>query len=210
MSTQLTVYVNTGTLDAERGSSAVEFTEMNLTNDYMVFSAGSDTVKDGEPLPTPQQLNSAAPLITTVDVEIAHYFLADASDNELKEISLGGNQNARYVFCFSFDGATASEPVLELWDDDDLDSIDTYSLGEGDANSSFFRGIVTTDSLPGASWTGTRLAGSSDNHFLWLNNNNGELTTAKDLYCNLRATIPADFGQASAETPVIAIKYTTN
>jgi len=206
----LKIYANIGSGDLARDESGSDFTEMNLANDKLIFSAGSDTVKDGEPIPTVQQLNSAAILITTIDVEVAHFFLADFSENELKEIHLAGNQNKQYVFCAAFDAPTASEPILEIWDDQDCDSIDGYFLGESVANSSFFRGITTTDGLPGEDWTGKRLAGSSDNHFLWLNNGSGALSVAKDLYWNLRITVPASFSSAAAETPCIVIKWTEN
>jgi hypothetical protein len=206
----LKIYVNDTVDDLPRSTNPEKYVEMNLTNDKLIFSAGSDVVKDGEPIPTPQELNSAALLIITSDVEVPHFFLADFSENELKEIHNARNQNKRYVFCAAFDAATASEPILELWDDTDLDSIEDYCLGVGVANSSFFRGITTTDGLPGYPWTGKRLAGSSDDHFLWLNNSNGALSVAKDLYWNLRITIPASFGESAAETPVFAIKWTTN
>jgi hypothetical protein len=206
----LTIYVNTGTADLARDDSGSIFTQMNLTNDKLIFSAGSDVVKDGEPIPTTQQLNSAAMLITTSDVECPHFFLSDFSEDELVEIHNAGNQNKRYTFCAAFDAATASEPILEIWDDTDLDSIDNYCLGEGVASSSFFRGITTTAGLPGAGWTGKRLAGSADNHFLWLNNESGALSGAADLYFQLRITIPANFSNAAFEAPVFAIKYTSN
>ena len=210
MPTSVSVYVNNTSTDSPRGTSGITYTLLNLTNDYLIFSAGSVAVADGADIPTPAELNSAGMLITTSDVEVAHQFLLDASDNLIREIFLAGNQNKRYVYCFAFDGATASEPVLELWDDTDLDTIADNCLGEGVTNSSWFRGITTTDGLPGAGWTGKRLAGSSDNHFLWLNNEAGALSVAKDLYCNLRVTVPANFDEASAEAPVFAIKWTTN
>jgi hypothetical protein len=204
----LKLYVNVGTEDIALGETGADFVEVNLTSDKLIFSAGSDIVKDGEPIPTTQQLSSAAPLIITSDVEYAHLFLADASENLLREIHLAGNQDKRYVFCASFDDETSSEPVLELWDDEDLDAAVSYALGQGVANSSFFRGIVTTDRLPGYPWVGSRLAGSSDGHFLWLNNQNGALDTAKDLYWNLRITLPANFSYGFVEVPVMAIKWT--
>lgn len=206
----LKIHINHGTQDLPRGTSGVDWVEMSLTNDQLIFSAGSDTVADGETIPSSTDLNSAAMLIDTVDVECEHFFLADASAVELKEIFNAGNQNKRYVFCAEFDAATASEPILEVWDNEDLDSIDDYCLGAGVANDSFFRGITTTDALPGVGWTGSRLAGSSTGHFLWLNNENGALSTAKDLYWQMRITIPASFGNAAAENPVFVIKYTTN
>jgi len=206
----LKLYVNVGTDDVARDETGADFVEVNATNDRLIFSGGSDTVKDGEPIPTTQQLNSAAPLIIASDVEVEHFFLADASEVLLREIHNAGNQNKRYVFCVAFDAETASEPVLELWDDSGMDTVENYSLGEGVANSSFFRGITTTDALPGVGWVGKRLAGSSDNHFLWLNNENGALDGAKDLYFNLRITIPANFSYGFAENPVFVIKWTEN
>jgi len=206
----LTIYVNKSTNDLSRAASPTDFILMNLTNDSLIFSAGSDTVKDGEPIPTPTQLNSAAILITVTDVEVPHFFLADASDDELKEIHNAGNQNKQYVFCAAFGGATASEPILELWDDEDLDSINSYCLGAGVANNSFFRGIQTTSGLPGDGWTGSRLAGSSDNHFLWLNDEDGALSGASDLYWTLRITVPADYANAASESPTMVIKWTEN
>jgi len=206
----LKFYVNVTVDDLPYSTNPEKYVEVNLLNDRLIFSAGSNTVKDGEPIPTPDELNSAGILITTSDVEVGHFFLADASDNLLKEIHNAGNQNKRYVFCMAFDAATASEPILELWDNDDIDTIDNYCLGYGTANNSFYRGITTTDALPGAGWTGKRLAGSEDNHFLFLNNENGALTVAKDLYYNIRITVPANYAVAAAENPIFAVKYTTN
>ncbi len=202
-----TIFVNVSENDNPRSSAPEDYIEVNLTYDRFIFSAGSDVVKDGEVIPSSQQLTSAGSIILNTDVEVPHFFLADYSANLLREIHNAGNQNKRYVFCIAFDAPTASEPILELWDNDDLDTINYYSLGEGFANSSFFRGITTTSSLPGAGWTGKRLAGSSDNHFLFLNDLGGVLTVAKDLYFNLRITVPANFPIASAEVPIFSIKY---
>ena len=208
----LKIYANTQAVnDLPRSTNPADFVEMSLTNDKFIFSAGSDVVKDGEPIPTTQQLNSAGMRIISSDVECPHFFLADALPTPLlKEIHNAGNQDKRYVFCVAFDAETASEPVLELWDDVDLDTIANYCLGAGVANDSFFRGITTTAGLPSYPWTGKRLAGSGDNHFLWLNNESGALSGATDLYFNLRITIPASFGNAAAEAPVMVIKWTEN
>lgn len=205
----LDIYVNTGTSDVALGASGAEFVEVDTTNDYLIFSDGNDTVKDGEPIPSSSQLNSAAPVLTGVEQTIDSYFLADNSAGILKQIDNMGAGNYRYVMAFDFDAATVSEPTLEVWDDSDLDSIDSVSLGSGTASSSWFRGVTTTDSLPGAGWTGSRLAGSSDGNFLWLNNQNGALTGADTLYCQIRVTIPASQVDGGAEAPVIAIKYAT-
>lgn len=209
MSTALSIYANTGTSDVEVGTSGADWTEIDVINDRLIFSAGSDNVKDGEPSPSDTQLNSAGIVITGAEITVDKYFLDDAGANELKEIANMGADNKRYVLGFSFDGATASEPVLELWDDSDMDSIDLVSLGSGTQSSSWFRGITTTDALPGAGWTGSRLAGSSDGYFLWLNNQNGVLSGADVLYCQLKIVIPASQTDAGANNPVIAVKFAT-
>lgn len=207
MATTLDIYVNTGTQDTALGTSGVEFTEIDVDNDTLIFSAGSTAVADGQPIPSDTQLNSAGVILTGIEQTISKYFLADNNVNLLKQIHNMGSGNYRYVMAFDFDDATASEPVLEMWDDSDLDSIDNASLGSGVASSSWFRGITTTDALPGASWTGSRLAGSSDGNFLWLNNENGALAVADTLYAQLKIVIPASQTSAGAETPVMAVKY---
>lgn len=206
----LTIYANTGTQDSELGASGVEFTEISPTNDELIFSAGSDVVKDGEPIPTQAQLISAGVVLTGAEQVVPEYFLQDVSEVELKEIFNMGNQNKRYVLAFDFDASTASEPVLEIWDDTDMDSIDDTTLGAGTASLSWWRGITTTDALPGADWVGSRLAGSSSGNFLFLNNENGALTGADTLYCQLKIVIPATASAGGSANPIIAIKWTSN
>ena len=214
MSTILTIYVNTDTTDDEYGESGVEWTQVDTDNDYLIFSTGSATVADGESLPSASDLNQAGTLVSESEVTVvSKCFLADVGSNLLREIHNAGNQNKRYVFCFSFDGSTSSEPVLELWDDDGLDSTDLYSLGEGTPADSWWKGVVTTDALPGADWaTGApiTLAGSTAGHFLYLNNESGALSVAKDLYCNLAIVIPINPTQSALEEPVFVIKCTKN
>lgn len=211
MATNLTIYANTGVLDSPLGSSGVEFTEINVDNDSIIFSAGSDVVDDGETIPSANNLNQAGVFLDGTEKIVDRYFLADISANQLKEIHLMGDQNTRYVLAFDFDGATSSEPVLEMWDDDTLTTINAVTLGSGTPTSSFFRGITTTLASSGApGWTGKRLAGASDNHFLYLNNENGALTTAGTLYANLKLIYPATQLEGGAENPVIVVKYATN
>ena len=220
--TTLKIYVNTGTVDDALGEAGVEFTEVSVDNDYLVFSNGSDTVIDGAAIPSASALNRAGALIGAVAQVVAKCFLADISANLLREIHLAGNQNKRHVYCFSFDGATASEPVLEVWDDSDMNTIDDYSLGEGVNTNSWIWGITTTDALPTSSWVGlnptvgSKLAGSGAGHYLLLNDGDGALPslgsgiTSQELYCQLKIIVPANFENAGAETPVFVCKYTTN
>ena len=203
----LTIYANTGSSDVALAYSGSDWVEIDSINDVIIFTEGNDTVKDGEPIPSNTQLNSAAPLLTGVEQTVSKYMLADASDNLLKEITNMGEGNYRYVLAFDFDDSTVSEPVLEIWDDIDMDSVDSDILGAGTPSSSWFKGIVTTDALPGVGWSGSALAGSSDGHFLWLNDENGELSTAKTLYAQLKLVIPATQADSGLFNPVIVVKY---
>lgn len=209
----LTIYVNTSANDTARASAPSDFTQVDDANDYLIFGAGSDTVADGESIPGEAALNSAGSLIQAASVvDVAKCFLADISAGLLREVFNFGQVDKQHVFCFAFDAATASEPVLEIWDNADMNTYNLYSLGVGVASSSWWHGVVTTDDSPGESWTGSALAGSSSNHFLYLNNGSGSgpLIAAKDLYCNLRIQIPAGFANGAVETPVIVCKYTSN
>lgn len=206
----LVIKVNHDTQDQPVGASGVDWVAVNTDNDYFIMTSGSDVVKDGEPIPSASELTQAGIVLNGIEQIIDLYLLADISANELKEIHNMGNQDKRYVLAFDFDGATASEPVLEAWDDSDMDSIDSSILGSGVASSSWLRGVTTTDGLPGSNWTGSRLAGASDGHFLWLNNQNGALSGADILYCNLKLIVPSTQNTAVAGTPVLVCKYTSN
>jgi hypothetical protein len=203
----LKIYANVSESDNPLNLSGTDWLEIDTVNDSLIFTDGSDTVKDGEPIPSDSQLNSAAPVLDGSQQTIEKYLIADASANELKEIDNMGAGNYRYVLAFDFDDETVSEPVLEVWDDTDMDSIDNTVLGAGTAALSWFAGITTTDALPGAAWTGKRLAGSADGNFLWLNDESGALSTAKTLYAQLKLVIPATQQNSAMESPVIAVKY---
>jgi len=209
MSTALAIHINHSTSDLPLDTSGVDWVEIDTTNDEIIFTDGSDTVKDGEAIPSDTQLNSAAPILDSTEQTIPMYLLSDNSASELKEIHNMGAGNYRYVMAFEFTTATVSEPVLEAWDDTDLDSVDSVPLGSGTPSSSWFRGVTTTAALPGAAWTGSRLAGSSDGNFLWLNNESGALSVADVLYCQLKLVIPATQQDAGSTNPVLAIKYAT-
>jgi len=210
----LSIYVNHTSDDVPRlPSNESKYTLMG-TNDFLLFSNGyTDFVYDGADIPSdPNQLTSAGSLITAGLVDVTHFYLADYDAGKLKEIYNAGKHNKMHAFCFSFSAATASEPKLELWDDSDMDSFDSYALGAGVATNSMIRGFVTTDATPPGSddWNGIILAGSDSSHVLWLNKGAGEspLTAAKDLYANLRVTILGSYPYSFSLTPCIAIKYT--
>lgn len=210
MATNLTISINNDTQDLPLGSSGVIWTTISPANDKLIFSSGSDTVTDGQPIPSSFQLSQAGVVLNGFDVVIPHYFLADLSANLLRECTLMGNADKRYVLAFDFDGATTSEPVLEMWDNTLMNSVNATTLGAGTPSSSWFRGITTTDGSPGAGWSGNRLAGSTNGNFLWLNNQNGALSVAKVLYCNLYAVVPSIQVAGGGENPIIVVKYTTS
>lgn len=182
-----------------------------LAGDTLIFSAGSATVIDGAAIPNQIELNKAATILSPISATVvAHYFLADLLNNLLKEIHLAGNADKRYAFCASFDDATASEPQLEAWDDI---SLATYILGCLGANipaASWYKAICTTTLTPGPTWIGTPLAGSGVSNSVLLNDGNGALTAAKDLYFNFHVKIPAAYGTPGQYLPVLVITYTTN
>ena len=205
----LNIHVNHSSIDSPLLTSGVDWVLLDVDNDSLIITDGSDTVKDGESIPSQSALNSAGVVLDGTEQIYDKYILSDFSANELKEIFLMGESNSRYVLCFEFTASTTSEPVLEAWDDSTYKTIANVVLGSGVASASWLRAITTTDALPGASWTGSRLAGSSDGNFLWLNNENGALSVAKNLYATLQCVIPATQIDAGASTPIIVCKYTT-
>lgn len=206
---ELTIYANHSSTDSPLNTPGVDWVEIDPDNDSIIITDGSDTVKDGESIPGQSALNGAGILLDGTEQTFDTYLLEDFSANELKEIFLMGSGDNRYVLAFDFDGSTASEPVLEAWDDSDMDSIDSVVLGSGTSSASWLRAITTTSSTPGASWTGSRLAGSSDGNFLYLNDENGALSVADTLYCQLKCVVPSTQSDAGATTPILVCKYAT-
>jgi hypothetical protein len=179
------------------------------SDDILLFTNGSDIVKDGELLPSEEDINRAATLLSLVSpVTVAKYILEDISEARLREAKLAG-LNKRYAFCVSFDGPTATEPQLEAWDNASLNSILSVCLGAGTANSSWYKAICTTDALPGVR-TYVNLAGAGTSNVVKLNAGNGALSGAKDLYFNFKVIIPATPIDPAQYLPVLLITYTTN
>jgi len=203
----LDIYINHSNTDAPLLTSGIDWVEVDSDNDTIIVSNGSDVVADGEATPGESALNSAGLVLDGTEQTFEYYFFDDASAVELKEIFLMGEGNNRYVMAFDFDASTASEPVLEIWDDITMQTVNSVVLGSGTPSASWMKGITTTDALPGVDWVGTTLAGSSDNHFLYLNNENGALTGADTLYCNLKIVVPASQTDAGITTPVVVIKW---
>ena len=213
MSTSLTFRVNKTTTDTSYAgmASGDDFYLDVASDDELILTAGSTAVADGEDIPTETELNRAATLISdSVAVEVSKYMIADDDQDELVEVFNAGKTTKQYVFCCSFDGATATEPQLEAWDDSDMDTYTSTCLGTGSPASSWYHATCTTTAAGGVGWVGTRLGGNGASYVVLLNDGNGALAVATDLYFNFYCEIPAGVTSAVSETPVLAIVYTTN
>jgi len=209
--TALTLLINNTVTDSAVNNIGTNWIAVEPTLDNFIFSQGGGTVVNGQPLPSEALLNRyAVQLDDTNNVIVPKYFLADASANLLKEVKLAGNQNKRYVFAASFDGATATEPSLECWDNISMDTILSPALGAGTPSVSWYKGVVTTLGLPGADWVGIALASDNVSHKLFLNNGAGALTGAGILYFNFKIVIPGGYLTPALHTPIMAIIYATN
>jgi hypothetical protein len=209
MSTSVSIYVNNTSEDEAYGSSGVNWVVLNPGIDSLIFTNGSPSVANGQSIPSSFQLSSAGIVLNGTTQVVPVYLLASIGSNLLYQIYLMGSGNYQHVLAFDFNGVTTSEPVLEIWDNVGLSTTDDISLGSGTPSNSWFKGIATTFGLPGVSWIGSPLAGSSDGNFLYLNNGNGALTGATTLYAQLQVIVPSSQTQGSSEQPVITVKYTT-
>lgn len=220
MTTTLTALVNYVDAAVNYQTTAADYIAMDLTNDYLIWTQGDATVKDLMlAAPLSAELTAAA---TVIDPDVAKTvnmcLLYDHSHNvggayyTHKVIGMG--ENKRYVFAFSFDGDTASEPQLEAWDTSAHTTTANKCLGDGTPANSMVKAVCTTSSLPGTSWAGTAIAGSGAGRFIQLNDGNGALAalasgeTSQELYANIKIVIPAAYASAVTETFVLAVRYT--
>jgi hypothetical protein len=209
--TNLSLLINNTTNDTVVANIGTDWITVDPDYDAFIFSQGGGTVADGGVIPSESLLNRyAVQLSATLPVIVPKYFLSDFSANLLKEVKLAGNQNKRYVFAASFDGATATEPILECWDSSGMSTILSPALGSGIPANSWYKAICTKTSLPGVDWVGTPLAGDGISNIILLNNGSGALTVAGILYFNFKIVIPAGYITPALHTPIMAIIYATN
>jgi len=220
MATNLTVRVNYVDAAVNYQTTPADYIAMDLINDYLIWTTGDATVKDLMlAAPTSGQLTSAATVIDpdvakTVPLCLLYDHSHDVGGAYYTHKVIGMSENKRYVFAASFDGATASEPQLEAWDTSAHTTTANKCLGDGTPANSMVKAVCTTSSLPGASWTGTAIAGSGAGRFIQLNDGNGALAalasgiTSQELYFNAKIVIPAAYASAVAETFVLSIRYT--
>jgi hypothetical protein len=208
---ELTLLINNTTNDTEVVNIGTDWIGVDPDTDWFIFSAGGSGVANGSVIPSETLLNRYAVQLDPINpVIVSKYFLADYSANLLKELKMAGNQNKRYSIACSFDGATATEPQLEAWDNDSMNSYAISALGSGTPSSSWYKAICTTAALPGVNWTGVSLAGSGVSNIVLLNNGSGALTVADILYFNFKITIPGGYVTPGLHTPILAVVYTTN
>lgn len=208
----LSIHVNVDATDSPLNTSGVNWIQFSSGNDQLIFTNGSTEVADGQDTPTQQELISAGVVVTGAQIIVSTYLFLDNSGNLLSDIDLMGNLDSQYVLAFDFDDATASEPVLEVWDDLTFTTADITMLGGGTPSSSFVRGTTTTNGSSGSNWapTGTRMAGSGSGNFLFLDDQNGPLTAAQTLYANLAVIVPASQTTGFSANPVFVCKFLSN
>ena len=209
MATALIVKVNYVDADISNLTNSTDYITLDLTNDYLIWSKSLADLMTHEP--TSDELNAAAEIIDpSVAVTVAKCLLMDYSHDVggayYTHLIKGMSENKRYVYCFSFDGATATEPQLEAWDTSAHSTYVKRVLGYGTPANSMMKGVCTTTTLPGGGWAGTALAGASN--VLLLNFGGGALSGAGHLYANLKIVIPAAYSTPAAETFVLTVRYT--
>lgn len=144
--------------------------------------------------------------------EIPRQFVNDYSESKWDRVWLagsdadqGGGGNYRYAYGAYIDGTTSSVPVLQSWDSTAHSSFSSEILGSGTPANSMIRGIVTTNSAPGASWAGTPLAGEGGANTIELDT--GPIVNSQMVYWNMRVLVPSTANPFSA-SPIMSIYIT--
>jgi hypothetical protein len=214
MATNMDFLVNIVNADVAYATTPADYGLLDLSLDYLIWSKDLADLMTHEPTAT--ELNQHATIIDpAVDTTVAEClwmnYSHDIFGSYYTHLVKGMSENKKFSFCFSFDGATATEPQLEAWDDSGHTTFNKNVLGLGTANNSFVKGVCTTSTLPGSNWVGTPLAGGTN--VLLLNDGNGALSTPgsglnNDLYANLKIVIPAGYATPAVESFVFTIRYT--
>jgi hypothetical protein len=206
--TELVLRINNTMDDVLYVGNHSKFVDVEDEVDTFIFSNETDQVKDGMS-PGEIDLNRAATTLNdSYAVDVSKYFILKS--RVLKEAKLAGNQNFQHAFCCSISGATATEPILEAWDDNNINTILLPCLGAGNPNISWYKAVCTTNGAPGDPWVGTvSLGGSGSSNHLPLND--GVIPTeAIDLYFNFKIRIPAQVFLPSVYSPILLVTFCTN
>jgi hypothetical protein len=210
MATTMDFLINYVNGDVAYGTTPADYIELDLTNDYLIWTAGDATVKNNMTHePTASELNAAATVISDIaDTDIALCLLMDYSHDVggayYTHTVVGMGINKQYVFCFNFDNATAMIPRLEAWDTSAHTTSAKNVLGAGTAVNSMVKAIKTTSAPPGALWAGTSIAGAAN----YIDLDTAALTIAKALYANIKIVVPTAYATPAAETFCLTIRYT--
>jgi len=144
--------------------------------------------------------------------EIPRQFVNDYNESKWDRVWLAGSDadegeggNYRYAYGAYIDGTTSSVPVLQSWDSTAHNSFSSEVLGSGTPANSMIRGVVTTNSAPGASWAGTPLAGDGGGNTLELDT--GPVIDSKMVYWNMRLLVPSTANPFSV-SPIMNIYVT--
>lgn len=197
---------NSGNASGGAGGSSSNWVVIDLTNDKLLFLDSQQTDGDSDsgtkyPVIIPDAGTDEAPK-TFVDDDSASIF----DQVPLAGTTAGGQNggNTRYVFAIYFDGATAGIPYLEAWNDNTHAAANDDFLGGGTPADSTIKAISTTGGAPGsATWSGTALSGTDSRVSL----DSAALSTAKNLYFNIKQLIPSTFTPQSDSNIVLTLRY---
>jgi len=210
--TTLQIYANLVDADVSYETTPADYILLDLSNDYLIWSEDLEDLMTHEP--TSDELNEHAIILTDEERIVPELLVMDKSHDWGGEyythLVKGMGENAQYVLCFSFDGATATEPQLEAWDDADHDSFAKDVLGLSVEGDSWVRAVCTTTAPAGTAWEGTAIAGSGATRVVKLNDGAGALSGAGSLYSNIKIVCPADYLTPFVSTFVLTCRYCWN
>ena len=214
MATTMKFLVNYVNANVTYATEPLDYLEMILTGlDCLIWTAGDTVVKDlMNHQPIDSELNAAASVITSSPVTVALCLLSSETpptppgDGYYTHKVIGMGLNKPYVFCFYFNGPTATIPRLEAWDTSAHSTHGKNVLGLTTPAHSFVRAAKTTGgiNLGSDTWEGTPIAGDAN----YVELDSAVLSGAKALYANIKIIIEASYATPSAETFVICVRYT--
>jgi hypothetical protein len=216
--TNVEILINTEDASLTYKDEPTHYKKLNISNDFLLWGEETVRIHDGaEGIPSEIDLLESATVIDPINSrKVSKCFLFKPDEGlggKLFEVD-GMGMDKPYVFAFSFDGPTASEPQLEAWDDISHQTINFHVLGNGNGENSFISGVTTNVTSPGPSWGGEPIAGSE--YPLLLNDDLGPLedlpsgTDSQELYCNLKISIPPAYSEAGVENFIFSLRYTWN
>lgn len=198
---------NNGNASGGAGASSSNWVVIDRTNDKLMFLDSQQT--DGD-----SNSGTIYPVVipSSGDIESDKTFINDDSESVLDQVKLAGTTNGdqnggntQYVFAIYFDGATATVPYLEAWDDNNHSTTTDDFLGAGTPTNSTLKAIATTNAAPGSTtWSGTPLAGTGSRISL----DSGALSGAKNLYFNIKQIIESTLSAQTDSSIVLTLRFT--